>query len=39
MLINTEGLFVPNILDAFALFGKYRSHLKSLNILRRVATE
>jgi hypothetical protein len=39
MLIYSEGLFVPNVLDTIAIFGKYRSHLTSLRILRRVATE
>jgi hypothetical protein len=39
ILINSEGLFGANILDDFVLFGKKRSHLKSLRILLRVATE
>jgi hypothetical protein len=39
MLINSEDLCVPNILDPIAVFGKYRSHLTSLLILRRVANE
>jgi hypothetical protein len=39
MLVNPKGLLVRNILDLVAAFGKYRSHLTSLRILRRVATE
>jgi hypothetical protein len=37
MLINSEVLLAPNILDPLAIFRKWRSHLTSLRILRRVA--
>jgi hypothetical protein len=39
MLINSEVLLVPNILDSLAIFGKWHSHLTSLRIIRRVADE
>jgi hypothetical protein len=39
MIINSDVLFVPNILDPLAIFRNCRSHLPSLLILRRVANE
>jgi hypothetical protein len=39
MLIISEVLLVPNILDPLVIFGTWRSHLKSLRILRLVANE
>jgi hypothetical protein len=39
MLVNSDILFVPNILDPVAIFGKWGPHLTGLRILRRVANE
>jgi hypothetical protein len=39
MLINSEVLLVPTILDPLAIFGKWRPHLTSLRTLRRFANE
>jgi hypothetical protein len=39
MLVNSDVLLVPNILDLLAIFRNWRSHLTSLRILRRVANE
>jgi hypothetical protein len=38
-IVNSDVLFVPNMLDLFAVFRNWRSHLTSLRILRRVANE
>jgi hypothetical protein len=39
MLTNSEVLLVPNILDPFAIFEKWRANLTSLRILHCVANE
>jgi hypothetical protein len=39
MLVISDVLFVPNILDPLAIFRIRRSYLTSLRILRRVANE
>jgi hypothetical protein len=39
MLVNSDVLLVPNILDPLAIFRNWRSQIKSLRILRRVANE
>jgi hypothetical protein len=39
MLVNTDVLLVPNILDPLAIFGNWGPHLTGLRILRRVANE
>jgi hypothetical protein len=39
LVITSEGLLIPNILDPVAILEKQRSHLKSLRILLRATTE
>jgi hypothetical protein len=39
MLVNSDVLLVPNVLDPLAIFRNWRSRLTSLRILRRVANE
>jgi hypothetical protein len=39
MLVNSDFLLVPNILDPFAIFRNLRSHLTSLSMLRSVAND
>jgi hypothetical protein len=39
MLVNSDVLLVPNILDPLAIFRNWRSHLTSLRIPRRDANE
>jgi hypothetical protein len=39
MIVNSNVLLVPNILDPLAIFRNWHSHLTSLRILRRVANE
>jgi hypothetical protein len=39
MILNSDVLFVPNMLDPLAIFRNWRSHLTSLRIIRRVANE
>jgi hypothetical protein len=39
MLLNSNVLLLPNILDPLPIVRNCRSHLTSLRILRRVANE
>jgi hypothetical protein len=39
MLVNSDVLLVPNILDPLAILRNWRSHLTTLRILHRVANE
>jgi hypothetical protein len=39
MIVNSDVLLVPNILDPLAMFRNWHSHLTGLRILRRVANE
>jgi hypothetical protein len=39
MLVNSDVLLVPDMLDHVAIFRNWLSHLTGLRILRRVANE
>jgi hypothetical protein len=37
MIVNSDVLLVPNILQPLTIFRNWRSHITTLRILRRVA--